>query len=115
MDPAALEVGGNQLLAQALVRRLITPRGHLIDDLNYGYDLHRFLGDDLSAAAIAQIQSDIQQELLKDERVVSVTPIVTYSPVTQILTVVVTVVGAGGPFQFTLAVGSVTPTLLQVV
>lgn len=114
LDPTMTEVGGNVILAQACARRLITPRGQLIDDASYGYDLHQFLGADLSKPDVAKIQSGITQELLKDERVLAVTTVVVLQPSASVLTVTAVIQGAAGPFTFVLGVGSVSVQLLQV-
>jgi phage baseplate assembly protein W len=60
---------GRNALAQAIARRLQTPRGGLIDDFNYGYDLTGYVNDDLAPADIASIQTFVEAECLKDERV----------------------------------------------
>lgn len=53
LDAGLAEVTGNTLLAQALARRLITPRGGLLDDPNYGYDLTQFLNADIGPTDLA--------------------------------------------------------------
>lgn len=113
LSPTMAEASGLHMLAQALVRRLITPRGTLIDDANYGYDIRDFLGDDLSPADVGRIGSGVDQELIKDERVLSsqttVTPLSTY-----VLTISTVVTPSQGPsFQLVAAVSAVTVTLLQ--
>lgn len=114
LDLGGTEVDGNLVLAQACARRLITPRGGLLDDLNYGYDLTRFLGDDLGTPQLAIMRSGIQAELLKDERVLSANVVAAFSTASGILTVAVGIVGAAGPFQFVLTVSSLAAPLLQV-
>ena len=41
--PDAAECGGTQVLANALYRRATSPRGCIIYDLDYGYDLNQFI------------------------------------------------------------------------
>lgn len=65
-------VRGKRLLAEALVRRLITPRGMLIDDPNYGTDLREYIGHEFTRASLARMKAEIQAELEKDERVIAV-------------------------------------------
>ena len=110
LDPAMVEVGGNLVLIQACARRLITPRGAQIDDANYGYDIEQWLGADVSAADVAQIQVQIQQELLKDERVLACTAALTFTEDTIVANVQVT--GANGPFTFTLTIGELAATIV---
>lgn len=54
--------------AQALYRRLRTPRGLLFYAPLYGRDLLHYLLENIT---ISQMSGEIQQELLKDERVQS--------------------------------------------
>ena len=53
LDPAGRTVSGPEALAQAIARRLQTPRGALAaigDDPDYGLDLRDYVGDDVGAA-----------------------------------------------------------------
>src|SRR5690242_13471134 len=75
--PDMRETSGLACLADALYRRFITPRGRLYDDPNYGYDLTQFIDADVSPADIAQMQSNIRAECLKDQRVTVATASVT--------------------------------------
>lgn len=110
---AMAETSGLHMLTQALCRRLITPRGTLIDDPNYGFDVRQFLGADLGPADIARIQAGIDAELLKDERILSSQSSVTLAAVAGVLTIGTTITPSAGPtFQLVLAVSSVTTTLL---
>lgn len=61
--------GGRRIVAEAVARRLQTPRGRLIGDPNYGFDLVGYCNDDLNAGGLAWIQSQVVAECLKDERV----------------------------------------------
>lgn len=112
IDPTMREVSGNRLLAEACARRLVTARGTLFDDLTYGYDISQFINDDFDLSTIGQLQSGIQGELLKDQRVLAVTATVTYTA--GILIVTVNLTGALGPFTLVLSVSSVTATILLV-
>lgn len=112
LDPGGAEVSEKLLLAQALARRLTTPRGRLIDDANYGYDLNQWLNADVGPAELAQIQSQSQAECLKDERVQSVTVTVTY--VLTVMIVTISIVSALGPFQLVQSVNGITTQLLTV-
>lgn len=106
-------VSGRTCLAQALARRLITPRGGLIDDPNYGFDLTQFLNADMSPTDIAQCESGTEGECVKDERVLSADASVSVTP-TGSLIVTITVTDADGPFSLVLAVSDVTVQLLTV-
>lgn len=112
IDPAGGEVTERLLLAQALIRRLTTPRGRLIDDANYGYDLNQWLNADVSPAELAQIQSQSQAECLKDERCQSATVTVTF--LANVMIVSIALVSALGPFQLVASINGITPQLLTV-
>ena len=105
-------VSGRRLVGEAIARRLQTPRGRLIKHPNYGYDIAGELNGDLDAADIGRIQSNVEAECVKDERVLQATAVVTFAANT--LTVVITLVDADGPFALVLAVSEVSVTLLSV-
>lgn len=104
------EVGGNVVLAQSCARRLITARGTLVDDANYGYDLTQFLGDDLDPVQVGRIQSNVAAELLKDDRVQSVRAVAALS-LGGILSVTAIIEGASGPFTFVLSISDQAATI----
>jgi phage baseplate assembly protein W len=112
MDAAAAEVSGRTCLAQAMARRLSTPRGRLIYDPNYGYDLTGEINDDVTPRDIARITANVNTECLKDERVVATNVTATFANSILVVTIVLT--DGQGPFTLVLAVTAVTVTLLQV-
>jgi hypothetical protein len=112
LTPNMAEVSGNTVLAQAIARRLITPRGRLIDDPNYGYDLSAFLNADLGPGDVGKITANVYAECLKDERVLDAQ--VSVSLALNVLTVTVTLSTANGPFTLVLSISSVTTSLLTV-
>lgn len=105
-------VSGNRAVAEAIARRLQTPRGGLIDDPDYGFDLTAYVNADISPADIALIQSNVDAECLKDERVAAAVSTVTLLA-TGVLTVVIQLTAGSGPFTLVLAVSDVTVSLLQ--
>jgi phage baseplate assembly protein W len=113
LDPNMIEVDGLTTLTQAIFRRLITPRGTLLDDPNYGYDVTQFVNDDLSPADISRIGTQIDQELLKDQRVYASSTTVTYVASASMLTIATVVTPSTGPtFTLVLAASQVTVQLL---
>ena len=102
---------GRRGLGEAMARRLQTPRGRLIKHPNYGYDLTEELGDDISTADLARIASSVEEECLKDERVLSCTAVVTF--LAGVLTVVITLADAAGPFVLVLSVSAVSVTIVS--
>jgi phage baseplate assembly protein W len=111
-QPAVL-VSGNQAVAEAIARRLQTPRGGLIDDPNYGYDLTAFINDDLTTPQLASIQSQVSAECLKDQRVRAAATTVTFFSGVLIVSIVLTT--ATGPFTLVLSVSAVAANPVQIL
>ena len=112
LDPAMLEVDGVAGLAQALYRRIITPRGQLIDDPNYGFDVTQYVNDDVDQTAVSRCAAGVDAEFVKDERVVRSTTTAAFA--LGVLTVASVVTPSVGPsFRLTVAATAVTTTLLQ--
>ena len=70
----AIELDQNSplVVAQAVYRRLITPRTTLVDDPDYGLDVRRFLHRGMSATQFSTIPGQIRNEISKDDRVFNV-------------------------------------------
>lgn len=114
LDPAFGLVSGVTGLAQALARRLITPRGLLGDDPNYGSDLRDRLQDGLDAGGVSGVKQAVEAECAKDERVASARADVSFSSTTNTLSIKVAVEPVEGrTFVLVLAVTTVTMALLQ--
>jgi hypothetical protein len=110
---------GVRLVAEAIYRRLITPRGALRggdDEANYGFDLIGKLGHTVSASEIAALPGQVEAEILKDERIesadISVNSVTTGPSVAW--TITVSAVTGLGPFQLVLGVNGVTAQLLSI-
>jgi hypothetical protein len=56
-------------IGEALVRRLITPRGRVLDDGTYGFDLRGQLNHGVTQPGLTRLQSSIRVECLKDDRI----------------------------------------------
>lgn len=117
LDPRCSEVSGRRLLAEAIARRLITPRGMLIDDPNYGIDVFDWLYEDVSKREIAALASAIQAECKDDERV-EAARVTIVAPPKGIgkYTIEISLEDADGPFDLVLAAntGAVTLEILKV-
>lgn len=111
-DPAIMATGF-QCVAEAVVRRWGTPRGSLIDDPNYGYDLTDSVGDDMGPGDLARTTSLAQAEAEKDERVLACDVGITLQS-DQTLKVQAKITTAQGSFDLVVAVTGLTVTLLQV-
>src|SRR5882724_5139925 len=78
LDPRGATVTGFRIIGEAIARRLQTPRGGLLDDPNYGYDLVGELNDDMGAGDTGRIAASVTAECLKDQRVTAATVTVTF-------------------------------------
>jgi len=111
VDPGVAELDGSLtlVLAQAIVRRLDTPRGSLPDDPGYGISLRSMVNKGVDAAEVAAMAGVIRGEVSKDDRVDTVTVTVTPSTVGDSITVTLIVRPVDqslGGFSMTLAVTS---------
>ena len=75
VDPLVRETDGftTRALADAIVRRLDTPRGSLPDDKDYGISVSSYLNRGVNAAGIRQLAGQIRTELALDDRVNTLT------------------------------------------
>lgn len=114
ITPTLKTVEGIECLAEGLLRRLITPRGGLYGDPHYGTDIRNFLNQ--SGVTAAQVESAIQTECLKDERVAEIAADVTSTGVgTQTITADIRVTAYNGvSFEFTISVGQLTAAILEL-
>lgn len=71
LDPALAEVDpfSPRAVAEALVRRLTTPHGSLLDDPDYGEDITGAENRGVTAADLASLATRIKNEVSKDDRV----------------------------------------------
>jgi len=104
----------DQVLAEALLRRLGTPRGGLFYDLNYGFDLRNVLNASLSSVQVAQLQIAIAQECSKDPRVQSASATFALNNATGSATATIAIVSAAGPFTLVCSVTAISVTLLSL-
>lgn len=103
-EPAEGDLIGDQLaLIQACCRRLITPRGGLWYDENYGTDLRQFLSE---SVPLGLIESVTIAELLKEEAVQRVT--VRATPIADRLELRIQIFGSDATLEFTFALDSST-------
>lgn len=112
LDPAFSFVTGLPALGEALARRLVTARGSLDGDPNYGHDVRQYLNDDRpDVTAIAAAVSD---ELAKDERVDAATCEVSFDETVGALRITATgFASTVGPFRLVLAIDAVTVAILD--
>lgn len=106
-------VTGFRVVAEAIVRRWTTPRGGLVDDPEYGYDLTDYIGDDLNPSDVAQVASFAAAEARKDERVQFAKVSITMS-LAGAMSVTASILTASGPFLLVLSIDQVSVSILQV-
>ena len=105
-------VSGTTSVSHAIVKRLTTPYGGLIDDEDYGYDLRTLCNGSTSLGELNSATAEIEAQCLQDERVVDAT--VDLSVTAGVLTVKVE--GAlvdGGIFRLVLGVSAVSVDVLE--
>lgn len=102
---------GRRCLANALGRRLITPRGGLFYDPDYGLDVRSYLHAAMSNAKIAELANDIEAECRKDPRVQDIAATVTFDAGARALTLQLVITDATGPFTDVLSIGDVVKRL----
>lgn len=112
IDPSVVEVDDVAALGQAVLRRLTTPRGSVIDAPNYGRDLRELLSRGITEAGLDNALSAYREEVLKDERIESVTIRATKTDVAS-LEVRILCVSALGPFALTVDVTIAAVTLRE--
>lgn len=111
---------GRTVVAQALYRRLITPRGTLRggdEEAAYGLDLSEYVGAVGHETAVAALPGLVRGELLKDDRVADVNVAATSSAdtaglVSITLEIDVTLADESEPFALSVAVTDTSVALL---
>lgn len=104
-------VDGRLGYAQAIFRRLTTPRGRLFYDPEYGIDIREFVKQ--SGFSATQVSRLIEGECLKDERTLNAAAEVTFNEATEEMKIDLTLIDDEGPFTLTLNVTALTVELLD--
>ncbi len=112
LDALFRVISGPVVVLESCARRLMTSRGSMQWDLDYGYDLTALVGGRISAVRQSRIREDIRQELLKDRRVLDASAVLT-EVTAHNWTVTVKVKLAEGPIALVLNVDNVTVSILR--
>jgi len=105
---------GQANLAEAIARRLMTPRGGLFYDPTYGMDLRGYLNEALTDATRYEIETLVAAECEQDERVLAATAtVVEGAPNSRTIQVSIELETAAGPFRLILAVSAVAVEVLR--
>ena len=70
---------GPLVVAQAVYRRITTPRGMVIDAPDYGVDVAALLHRGLTRAELLGVAGTVRKEILKDDRVAAVDVVPSHS------------------------------------
>jgi phage baseplate assembly protein W len=103
----------NTLLLQSIARRLITPRGSLCYNPDYGFDLRGYLNAGLTTRQVASLEGEIQAECEKDERVSSADVTVRATAAAMTMAVKIELETVYGNTALTLLVSGVTVEILR--
>lgn len=112
IDAGGRIVTGFRVVAEAIARRWMTPRGRLIGYPDYGFDLTDYVNADVSPRDLAELRAGASAEAEKDERVIKCD--VDTDLTNGVLTITAVVTTTKGPFTLTVAVSDVSVTLLDV-
>jgi hypothetical protein len=103
---------GRQLLVEAVIRRLTTARGGLIDDPDYGLALETLLNSGRTVQEFNSIADRIRSEVLKDPRFADCSVTVTGDPIatgTAHIALVLMPADESGSFELVIAYPTTEP------
>ena len=109
VDLNLTEVSGRRAVAEAVARRWLTRRGSLFYDASYGYGLEDALHQ--PASALGTLSAGLENEALRDERVLQARVLVRLDDKRQLL-IRAELVDADGPFRLVASVSEVSVELL---
>jgi hypothetical protein len=113
LDETLSPARGFRVLAEAICRRLVTPRGQMLFEPNYGFDVRSFLNAPIRMPELAAIKAGVEDQCEADERAVSAECSPEFNPQTGILKLPISVETAEGPFQLVALVNNLNLTLLS--
>jgi hypothetical protein len=113
LSPDFAVISGSRVVGEAIARRLITPRGTLAYDLDYGLDLRAYLNDDLGPTDLYTLGSLIEAEAEKDERVMAAEATLTLDRASSRLRVQLLLTIADAVFTLTLSIDQLSLTVLR--
>lgn len=109
---------GVDVLINALIRRITTPRGTLYFHPDYGLDVREYVGLELTPSTRTRIQSEVEQQIEADPRVYAGTVDVQVREVVEgnftTLEIEISGQARGGPFAFVVPINKVTLEILNI-
>lgn len=118
LDPTFALISGQRVVLEAVVRRLMTPRGFLgslgEEWEDYGFDIRSYQSARMTAPQKAALIQGIQQEAMKDERVQDCRASIDGPDfATGVMRVKITISTELGDFSAVLAVSDLTVQILE--
>lgn len=113
INPSMVLRSGPQVLADAIGRRLITPRGGLFYDPDYGLDVRAWLNESITESSGVELGSAIAAECEKDERIESARATVDFNLLEGRIRIAVELTTAEGPYRLVLSVSDVSVDILE--
>lgn len=106
-------VKDGRVIAEALARRLSTPRGSLPFHPDYGLDLRSYLNEAVTADLLYRMKAAVELECEQDERIDGAKATITYAQSTMSMKVRVDVTTTTAALRFVLSVSQVSVDLLN--
>lgn len=113
LDSTFSLISGRRVLAEAVARRFITPKGALWKHPSYGCDLRRHLNAVMTTQRLAQIKQEAEAQAEEDERVLACECFVTFDDASKTIFIRVGLADADGPFAFTAGITQLGLSLLS--
>lgn len=104
---------GRRVLGEALLRRLMTPRGLLRFHPDYGMNIRDFLHDGVTDEELHRLKANVEAEAEKDERVSRANCVLSYDRRAMTLRLQLEVETAVAPYRLTVLITRLTTELLE--
>lgn len=114
LDPAMAPLTGPPVLAEVAARRLSTRRGSMPFLPNDGMDIREWLSEELTDEDLDNIKADAENELEKDERILSAQAVVELTEQTETLRISLQLETSDGPFRLVLGIDALSVAILSL-
>ena len=105
LDPTFTLISGVHVVAESIARRLMTPRGALQYDDEYGLDVRSYCNESYTPQTLYVLRQYIEAECEKDERVLQATCTIDTTPSLFTMTIHVAVLTTDGVFALVFDIG----------
>lgn len=112
LDTTFSLISGRRVLAEAVARRLITPKGALWKHPSYGCDLRRYLNAVMTTQRLSQVKQEAEAQAEEDERVLACESTVKFDDASKTLLIRIGLTDSLGPFTFTAGISQLGLTML---